>query len=80
MNSVFLIYRKMSYSYKYNLDTFFKIIVNPNYKREGSSWFSGSPGEKMSGLKRISKDVLLMEPTALQALRTTSRLLGSARH
>lgn len=31
----------------------------------------------MSGLKRMSKDVLLMEPTALQALRTTSRLLGS---
>lgn len=25
----------------------------------------------------MSKDVLLMEPTALQALRTTSRLLGS---
>lgn len=35
------------------------------------------PGEKMSGLKRISKDVLLIEPTALQAFRTTSRLLGS---
>lgn len=31
----------------------------------------------MSGLKRMSKDVLLMEPTALQAFRTTSRLLGS---
>lgn len=36
-----------------------------------------SPGEKMSGLKRMSNDVLLMEPTALQAFRTTSRLLGS---
>lgn len=36
-----------------------------------------SPGEKMSGLKRMSKEVLLMEPTALQAFRTTSRLLGS---
>lgn len=35
------------------------------------------PGEKMSGLKRMSKDVLLMEPTALQAFKTTSRLLGS---
>lgn len=35
------------------------------------------PGEKMSGLKRISNEVSLMEPTALQALRTTSRLLGS---
>lgn len=40
------------------------------------SW-SCSPGEKMSGLKRMSKDVLLIEPTALQAFRTTSRLLGS---
>lgn len=35
------------------------------------------PGEKISGLKRISKAVSLMEPTALQAFRTTSRLLGS---
>lgn len=35
------------------------------------------PGEKMSGLKRMSNDVLLMELTALQAFRTTSRLLGS---
>lgn len=35
------------------------------------------PGEKMSGLKRMSKEVLLMDPTALQALRTTSLLLGS---
>lgn len=35
------------------------------------------PGENMSGLKRISKHVLLMEPTALQAFRTTSRLLAS---
>lgn len=31
----------------------------------------------MSGLKRISKQVLLMEPTALHAFRTTSRLLAS---
>lgn len=31
----------------------------------------------MSGLKRISKLVLLMEPTALHAFRTTSRLLAS---
>lgn len=31
----------------------------------------------MSGLKRISKHVLLMEPTALHAFRTTSRLLAS---
>ena len=37
-----------------------------------------SPGEKMSGLKRTSKAVLLMEPTALHALRITSRLRGSA--
>lgn len=36
------------------------------------------PGEKMSGLKRTSKAVLLMEPTALHALRITSRLRGSA--
>lgn len=36
------------------------------------------PGEKMSGLKRMSKAVLLTEPTALQALRITSRLRGSA--
>lgn len=35
------------------------------------------PGENMSGLKRISKQVLLMEPTALHAFRTTSRLLAS---
>jgi len=35
------------------------------------------PGEKISGLKRMSKEVLLIEPTALQALRTTSLLLGS---
>lgn len=35
------------------------------------------PGEKMSGLKRMSNEVSLIEPTALQALRTTSRLLGS---
>lgn len=42
-----------------------------------SSSLSCSPGEKMSGLKRMSNDVLLMEPTALHALRTTSRLLGS---
>lgn len=32
----------------------------------------------MSGLKRMSKQVLLMEPTALHAFRTTSRLLASA--
>lgn len=37
-----------------------------------------SPGEKISGLKRTSKAVLLMEPTALHALRITSRLRGSA--
>lgn len=35
-----------------------------------------SPGEKISGLKRTSKAVLLMEPTALHALRITSRLRG----
>lgn len=39
---------------------------------------AGVPGENMSGLKRMSKEVLLTEPTALQALSTTSRLLGSA--
>ena len=32
----------------------------------------------MSGLKRTSKAVLLIEPTALHALRITSRLRGSA--
>jgi hypothetical protein len=36
------------------------------------------PGENMSGLKRMSKAVLLMEPTALHALWITSRLRGSA--
>lgn len=36
-----------------------------------------SPGEKMSGLKRMSKHMLLMDPTALQAFKTTSRLFGS---
>lgn len=35
------------------------------------------PGEKMSGLKRMSKEVSLVEPTALQAFRITSLLLGS---
>lgn len=35
------------------------------------------PGEKISGLNRISNDVSLMEPTALQAFRITSLLLGS---
>lgn len=38
---------------------------------------SCSPGEKMSGLKRMSKHMLLMDPTALQAFKTTSRLFGS---
>lgn len=38
------------------------------------------PGEKMSGLKRISNDVSLTEPTALHALRITSRLFKSTRN
>lgn len=41
------------------------------------TFLSFIPGEKMSGLKRMSKEVLLIEPTALQAFRTTSLLLGS---
>lgn len=51
---------------------FFSSIVTKGNYLTAFPLMSCIPGENMSGLKRMSKHVLLMEPTALHAFRTTS--------
>lgn len=53
------------------IPVFSSIVTKENYLT-AFLLMSCIPGEYMSGLKRMSKHVLLMEPTALHAFRTTS--------